>query len=287
MLDVTRRTLQLSRGDLSVELPRYTATELNNMTDALNIFREKSKALETANIKLLKANKEIENFAYVASHDLKSPLRGIDRLAYFLRQDLGEKLDSASEKIIDEISRRVTRLDKLLDDLLRYARNEEFAEAPESVSTDLFFRDIFTILDSEQTFKLRVRSDIPCLNVVATPLKQIVHNLMDNAIKHHDQPAGNLLVGVTESDTRYFIYIEDDGPGIPSKYHKKIFDMFQTLKPKDVVEGSGIGLALVAKLVERFNGSIEVSEAVDRNRGTRFSFDWPKALEGKNAASSI
>ena len=257
------------------------------MTDALNIFREKSKALETANIKLLKANKEIENFAYVASHDLKSPLRGIDRLAYFLRQDLGEKLDSASEKIIDEISRRVTRLDKLLDDLLRYARNEEFAEAPESVSTDLFFRDIFTILDSEQTFKLRVRSDIPCLNVVATPLKQIVHNLMDNAIKHHDKPAGNLLVGVTESDTRYFIYIEDDGPGIPSKYHKKIFDMFQTLKPKDVVEGSGIGLALVAKLVERFNGSIEVSEAVDRNRGTRFSFDWPKALEGKNAASSI
>ncbi|MBX2858750.1 MAG: hypothetical protein KTR17_08815 [Cellvibrionaceae bacterium] len=276
ILDITRRTQQLSDGDLSAALPHYQAAELAGMAKALNIFRAKSERLELANIELLRANHDIENFAYSASHDLKSPLRGIANLTTFLREDLAGKLDKDSEQNLDEISRRVQRLENLLNDLLNYAINDKLAEEPQYTRPAELLKDIFWMLDSENRFKLHLQCKVDCIYVMLTPLKQVIHNLIDNAIKHNDSATGNISIGVSESRDRYVFYVEDDGPGIPNDYHKKVFDMFQTLKSKDEVEGSGMGLALVAKLVDRANGEIWVTPAVNQARGCRFSFYWAK-----------
>jgi len=103
-----------------------------------------------------------------------------------------------------------------------------------------------------------------------------MHNLIGNAIKHHDKERGLIQIKITESDSRYYFEVEDDGPGIPEKYQKRIFKLFQTLKPRDQVEGSGLGLSLIKKIIHSLDGEINVISNPETQRGSRFVFDWPK-----------
>jgi signal transduction histidine kinase len=124
-------------------------------------------------------------------------------------------------------------------------------------------------------FSIRCDASLESVQVTRVPLEQVLHNLITNAIKHHDRTTGIVTVSVESSGPRLRFSVTDDGPGIPDEYREAIFEMFKTLKPRDEVEGSGMGLALVRKIVSRMGGNCGMEAA--RGRGASFWFDWPRS----------
>lgn len=279
ILSITQVTKRLSHGDLSVRASDYSSQELMEMADALNVFRDNAIALNRTNIELKNANKDIEDFAYAASHDLKSPLRGIIHLVSFLKQDLSEHLNEGCLEHLNNINSRCCRLENLLNDLLDYAHNTHIGSQVEDVDAHAFVNDIFVLINVDEKFILNIKSDVVRLNVLCIPLGQVLQNLMDNAIKHHDKQSGHINVTISVEKKYYIFQVQDDGPGIPTKYHKRIFGLFQTLLPRDECEGSGMGLAYVAKIVNNVGGEINIYSNPDVQRGARFVFKWPRLEE--------
>ncbi len=115
---------------------------------------------------------------------------------------------------------------------------------------------------------------MPVLHTEVLRLRQVFSNLIDNAVKHHNKQEGRIEINVKEEETLYVFSVTDDGPGISEAYHSRIFELFQVLQPRDVKENTGVGLALVKKIVETQNGQIQVSSQV--GFGTTFTFTWPK-----------
>jgi two-component system sensor kinase FixL len=170
---------------------------------------------------------------------------------------------------------RVKRMDKLLDDLLEYARIGHSTDVRyiENINGAVLMDDVLGLV-ARKDFTLRVSSHFAGIQLCRMPLQRILMNLISNAIKHHDKKTGCIDVTVEEDDQQYAFAVKDDGPGIPAQFHDQIFKMFQTLKPRDQVEGSGMGLAMVRKHVEFFGGVIQLESA--EGQGSIFRFTWPK-----------
>lgn len=180
---------------------------------------------------------------------------------------------------------RVQRMEKLLDDLLDYARVGRASDDRynEIVSGERLLADILELLAPPPSFKVEASAQFAAINVARMPLQQVVYNLISNAIKHHDREAGTITLDTDGVAGFHRITVCDDGPGIAPQYQQKIFDMFVTLKPRDEVEGSGMGLAFIKKTVAHFGGTIEVSSG---ERGAAFIFTWPannQAIRGAAA----
>jgi PAS domain S-box-containing protein len=223
-----------------------------------------------------RSNTDLEQFAYVASHDLKAPLRAIDSLASWLQEDLEPVLTAESRRHLALLRQRAGRMERLLDDLLTYARAGRTAAALAPVDIGMMVAEIFDLLNPPSGFVIQLPVPAPVFTTAATPLRQVITNLIANAVKHHDQPKGIIRVVVRDQGDFYDFAVEDDGPGIPSEFHERIFGMFQTLRPRDEIEGSGIGLALVKRIVTRYGGSVAVE--CRQPRGSVFRFRWPKEI---------
>lgn len=229
------------------------------------------------NADLQQSNEELERFAYICAHDLKTPLRAIYNLSQWLEDDSGDVLPAPSKKYIQDIHKRVNRMEKLLDDTLAYARcsSKEQSGSPEIVEGKKLAEDVATLASPPAGFTLKTGPGFDNLRVQRLPLQQILYNLANNAIKHHNRPdSGRVDMNVEEKNDHYVFTVKDDGPGIPPEFHDKIFEMFQTLRPRDQVEGSGMGLAIVKKVLMTFGGKISVESAP--GRGATFTFTWPK-----------
>jgi PAS domain S-box-containing protein len=223
---------------------------------------------------LERSNKELDAFAYVASHDLKAPLRAIDSLAQWIAEDAEDVLPADSRRHLQTLRQRVKRLEGLLDDLLDYSRAGQERAPSEVVDTGVLVAGIVELLAPPSAFTVTVAPHMPILRASKAPLEQIFRNLIGNAIKHHHRLDGRVEVTAHERRRMWEFVVADDGPGIPAAYHDRIFQMFQTLKPRDEVEGSGIGLAVVRKLITSRGGTITVESA--EGQGARFCFTWPK-----------
>ncbi len=225
---------------------------------------------------LEKSNSELDDFAYVASHDLKAPLRVIENVSHWLEEDLGEKLDEESQENMQLLRSRVKRMDRLLDDLLEYSRigRKMDTHYSEFVKGDKLLHDIVLLIDMPKHFTLTISPEFSKFKFIRMPLQLILLNLISNAIKHHDKDTGSIEVDITEQADDYVFSVKDDGPGIDPTYHQKIFKMFQTLKPRDRVEGSGMGLAIVRKHIELWGGQITLDSTP--GQGCVFHFTWPK-----------
>jgi PAS domain S-box-containing protein len=226
-------------------------------------------------ILLQAANKELEEFAYVASHDLKAPLRVIDNASKWLEEDLREHLTDETRESMQLLRSRVKRMDRLLDDLLEYGRIGRASDSrfAERISGDLLMDDVLVLVSTEN-FSVSVSPSFAGIQVCRMPLQQILMNLIANAIKHHHRKQGRIEVTAADAGEYYAFAVKDDGPGIPPQYHDRIFRMFQTLKPRDQVEGSGMGLAMVRKNIAVFGGTMELESA--EGQGSTFRFTWPK-----------
>jgi signal transduction histidine kinase len=268
----------LSQISISLENARLFANA--SKTAELYARAKKIKQLNTklqrTLIELKRSNCELEEFAYVASHDLKAPWRVIDNAATWLEEDLKLSLSDETQKNMDLLHGRVHRMEKLLDDLLEYSRigrvqDNRFAEI---VTGNVLMSDILILLSPSKAFTITTSSNFADIQVKRMPLQQILMNLISNAIKHHDKAEGHIEVTVKDHDAYYTFAVKDDGPGIAPQYHQQIFKMFQTLKPKDQIEGSGMGLAMVRKNIEVFGGTLKLKSS--EGKGSTFSFTWPK-----------
>ena len=222
------------------------------------------------------ANRELDDFAYVASHDLKAPLRVIDNASKWLEEDLAAHLDDETRDTMRLLRGRVKRMEKLLDDLLQYSRVGRTVEAASDgmVAGNELVDDILTLLSPPEAFKVTVGPGFAAIRLERMPLQQILMNLISNAIKHHDRKEGHIELEVEDRGGLFDFAVKDDGPGIPAEFHDEIFKIFRTLKPRDQVEGSGMGLAIVRKHIDISGGSLWLESA--EGKGSTFHFTWPK-----------
>ncbi len=251
-------------------------SERKQAEQALQQFNEQLEhQVKERTVELTKRLQELDQFAYVASHDLKAPLRAIDHLAQWISADAADLLPPASRDHLEKMRGRITRMEKLLDDLLAYSRADRYHYNIGKVDVNLLLDDIVRLVTPPQGFAVSVQMPLPVFVAHKVPLETVLRNLINNAIKHHDRTDGQVQVAVQDLGEFFEFSVSDDGPGIAPEFHERIFQIFQTLRPRDQVEGSGMGLAIVKKIVESRNGHITVASAL--GRGTTFRFTWPKA----------
>ena len=232
--------------------------------------------LESKQAELFRSNKELEQFAYVASHDLKAPLRAIELLVGWIIEGLnGYDVNNVQENL-GLLAKRTTRLNRLLDDLLAYSRAGRKVGAHRVADTHALVLDVVQMLNPPEHISISVEGQLPKLRTYSTPLETVLRNLISNAIKHHPGPAGRIVVSCKEEGDRYVYAVEDDGEGIPQQYAERVFEMFQTLKPRDQVEGSGMGLAIVNRIVQWQGGRVWFESPAPSGKGTVFKFQWKK-----------
>jgi len=228
----------------------------------------------TMQLELHQANANLEEFTYSASHDLKSPLRGIADLVEWIGEDLGGREPAEVSRNLLRIGDRIRRLDRVIDDLLTYARAGAATAETVAVDPRLLIDGVLELQPLPAGFQVEVQSEAQPFVAARTPLESVLRNLIGNAVKHHDLPSGKLIIRAKDVD-RYCVFeIADDGPGIPVASQSRVFRMFQVLAPRRQGD-SGIGLALSKRLVEAHGGRITL-ESTDGARGTLFCVWWPR-----------
>ena len=223
---------------------------------------------------LQKRNQELDQFAYVASHDLKAPLRAIASLSKWLEEDLKEQLPEENRYQMRLLRGRVGQMETLINGLLEYSRVGRVQIQSSLVNVGVLLREIIDSLQPPSTFIIDVAQEMPTFVTKRLLLQQVFANLIENAIRHHSRTDGQVKISVQNQGRCYEFSVADDGPGIPLEYHHKVFGIFQTLEASDGKENSGIGLAIVKKIVEAEGGIITIDSV--SGSGSTFSFTWPK-----------
>lgn len=248
-------------------------TALSSQVMNLLDLRKSKKLLEESFINLEDKNKELERFAFVAAHDLKSPLIGISGMAQVFSEEYGSKIDKEGKSMLELIEGASDKLRKLIDGLLEYSRCESVLKEKKSkIDLGTLKIEIAKLFSYELKLSLVLRSTLTEIFANRTAIDQILINLVANAIKYNDKKNTKIEIGVTESDDYYEFSVKDNGPGIAQKDQEKIFGIFEVLASQDKFgqSGNGIGLATVKKIVERIGGSIKVESEI--GKGTQFIF---------------
>ncbi len=240
----------------------------------------RAEELSTTNLMLARTtallerrNSELDQFAYVTSHDLKAPLRAISNLAEWISEDLTGQIPAESQRQLALLRSRVQRMEALINGLLEYSRVGRRERQLTEVNVGQLLTGIIDSLAPPEGFQVVVAAEMPVLYTHQTALGQVFANLINNAIKHHHRDQGMVQVTWQHRGEAIEFAVADDGPGIASQYHDKIFTIFQTLKARDDFESTGIGLSVVKKIVESENGRIWLTSEV--GQGTTFYFTWP------------
>jgi PAS domain S-box-containing protein len=193
-------------------------------------------------------NRELESFAYVVSHDLKAPLRAISSLSTWLAADYADKLDEQGRESLRLLVQRAKRMDGLITAILEYSRVGRAGEDLRLVDVDALVREVVELLEVPEQVAVTVETRLPTLLCGRTSIYQVFQNLIGNAVQHLNRPKGRIRVGCLDEGPTF--YVADDGPGIEARYFDKIFEMFQTLEPKEDAKSTGVGLTIVKKIVE-------------------------------------
>lgn len=219
------------------------------------------------------ANEELKNFAYVVSHDLKAPLRAIGSLTNWIATDYADKFDDEGREHLRLLLGRVHRMDALIDGILQYSRLGRVHEEGTEVDLDALVYEVMDSLAPPSHIRVEVDSPLPTVQAERTRIQQVFQNLISNAIKYMDKPQGEIHIGCVVDGKYFKFYVCDNGPGIEQRHFERIFQLFQTLSPRDRVESTGVGLALVKKIVELHGGSVWLESKV--GEGSTFFFTLP------------
>ncbi|MGB3787108.1 MAG: ATP-binding protein [Phormidesmis sp.] len=248
-------------------------------SEFVSAIKSRAADLAIANRKLVctmqqlkERNQELDDFAYIASHDLRAPLRAIANLTSWLEEDISDKIPDENKQQIQLIHQRTKRLDSFIIGLLDYSRAGRQSLERESIDTRELVSNVIETLAPPETFTIVLAENMPVLNTYKLLLHQVFSNLIGNAIKYHHKPDGTIKIEAKDLGEKLLFSVTDDGPGIAPAHHQKIFGLFQTLNSRDKIDSTGIGLSIVKKIVERQQGTLCVDSAVDK--GSTFSFTW-------------
>jgi PAS domain S-box-containing protein len=236
--------------------------------------------VEARTAELQTVNRELDSFAYVVSHDLKAPLRGITQLAGWLAADYAESLDDEGRSMLNLMVGRTKRMHEMIEAILQYSRIGRVKENPILIDLNVLVATVIDLLAPPPEIEIIVAADLPVIYGDETRIQQVFQNLIGNAIKYMGKQRGNISVTCQDVQVAWQFSVADNGLGIAPQYHEKIFQIFQTLAPRDQVESTGIGLALVKKIIELHNGHIWLDSK--EGEGATVHFTLPKVSEGKS-----
>jgi len=274
--DADLAALSTVANAVAVGVGRARAWEaLNRRANELALRTDELSRLTVA---LERSNSELDQFAYVASHDLKAPLRGIGNLAQWIEEDLAATLQPSTRDHLSLLRSRVQRMEALIDGILSYSRAGRLGNGkPELVSVRRLVRDVIDLIAPPPGVSITVAPDLPEMVTDVLTLQQVFLNLISNAIKHGGAGVGVTIAAAPVAQGWEFS-VGDDGPGIRPEFQDRVWGMFQTLAPRDKVEGTGIGLALVKKIVEARGGTVALES--QEGAGATFRFVWPTSPAG-------
>jgi signal transduction histidine kinase len=249
------------------------AVEVTVQVLARQQAEQRAEELARLSRELERSNRELDQFAYVASHDLKAPLRGIANLTEWIEEDLGDLVTGESRQHMQLLRGRVHRMEALIDGILAYSRAGRIQDKPQRVAVDALLTESIELLAPPSGTEIVVGAGMPTIETERVPLQQVFMNLIGNAIKYNRRPGARVEVAVEQQEHHYRFSVSDNGPGIAPQFRDRIWQIFQTLAPRDKVEGTGIGLSVVRKIVEARGGQTWLES--DVGKGTTFYFTWP------------
>jgi PAS domain S-box-containing protein len=220
---------------------------------------------------------ELKDFAYIVSHDLKAPLRGIKTLADWISSDYADKIDEQGKEQMDLLLKRVQRMHNLIDGVLQYSRVGRVTEQKVQVDLNELMPNVIDMVAAPENISITVENRLPVIECEQTRIMQVFENLLSNAVKYMDKPQGRITIGCVEENGFWKFSVADNGPGIEQQHFEKIFRIFQTLSSRDEFESTGIGLTVIKKIVELYGGKIWLESEV--GRGSTFFFTLPKQRE--------
>jgi PAS domain S-box-containing protein len=253
----------------------YLLKDADGQGIGINVVVQEITDRKQAEAALEERNNELDSFVHIVSHDLKAPLRSISNLSQWIEEDLEGSLTSDSQQQLLLLRSRVYRMSAMIDGLLDYARAGRTDKTIERTAIADLLREVIDSLGPPPTFRISLAPDLPTFNTKRLLLSQVLANLIGNAIKHHDRVDGSIHISVKDRDNFYEFAVADDGPGINLEYQNSIFTIFQTGNPQNNKDSTGIGLAIVKKLVEAETGMIRLESQI--GKGTTFYFTWPKS----------
>lgn len=271
----------IGKGNYNIKIPLLSSQDKlgkaleqmrNNLQESKISLEHNLKSLEEYAINLEKKNKELDQFAYITSHDLKSPLRGINNLAEWIMEDLGDNIPVNSKQYFGLLQGRVHRMEALINSILTYSRAGKLTDKQELVSTKETLINTLDYLQPNKKFRIFFDENLPSIFGNKKDIKDLFYIFISNAIIHNT--AKNPVINITFSTNKngFTFCIADNGPGINPEYHEKIFTIFQTLESRDKIESVGAGLAIAKKIVESYGGKTWVES--DEGLGANFYFTW-------------
>lgn len=262
---------KISTGEYKTQIQDYSRDELSNLSASLNSMANK---IDQTISELEVKNKELDQFAYVVSHDLKAPLRGIENASKWIQEDMGKELPPHIQEYLQMMRVRVHRMENLINGILALARIGRNKQSEEEVNITQLLSEIFDTLSIPAGMKFQIAENLPVIITARVYLQQVFSNLISNAVKYHHKPYGFIQINYLELSDFHEFTVSDDGPGIDPAYHERIFVIFQTLQERDAIESTGVGLAIVKKIIEQQGGSITLNSSP--GTGSSFIFTWPK-----------
>lgn len=260
-------TQDITQSKKAEEALRLRAEELAKMTTVL--------AQTTAVLE--KNYSELDQFTYIVSHDLKAPLRAIANLSQWIEDDLEQHLTKDTRHQINLMRNRVHRMEALIDGLLQYSRSTRMQTNLEQVEVEALLKDVIDSLAPPSNFTVTIMPGMPKIITERLPLEQVFANLISNAIKHNKQPhQGQVVISGKEQQNCYEFAVADNGLGIAPEFQEKVFVIFQTLGSFENGENTGIGLAIVKKIIEDRGGTISIQSQL--GKGAIFHFTWLKQI---------
>jgi light-regulated signal transduction histidine kinase (bacteriophytochrome) len=241
--------------------------------------------LENKIKQLNRINAELNDFAYIISHDLRAPLRAIGSLAHWIAEDNAGVLNQESLENLETLMNRVKRMDGLISGILQFSRIGRIEPTRESLDSETIVHDVIDSLAPPDHIAVRVEGALPTISYDRSHLQQLFQNLIGNAMKHLGKPQGEIVVSCVETADFHEFTVRDNGVGIEEKHFERIFKIFQTLKPRDQLEASGIGLTIVKAIVEKHGGKVRVESTV--GAGAAFSFTVLKQIESSDNAPGM
>ncbi len=247
------------------------------LTNLLEDLQASHRQLEVTSARLRSANAELGEFAYVVSHDLKAPLRAIIQLSDWIQEDYAEVLDAEGREKLDLLGGRARRMHELIEGILAYSRVGRVTEREIMIDLNELVQKTLSSLGPPAHIETAVVCELPTVLGEKTRFRQVFQNLLSNAFKFMDKPRGQVTIDCRDGETHWQFSVADNGPGLAERYHDRIFQMFQTLHSRDHYENTGVGLALVKKIVEGWNGRVWLESEV--GKGSTFYFTYPKARD--------